>query len=83
MIEKDKVKHFVYCAVATFFVGAIIGPTYGVCIGAGLGFGKEYGDMVAKGNTWSWGDVLADALGIITGALLAFLIRLIGGLFYG
>lgn len=82
-MQKDKIKHFTYCAVATFFVGAITGPTYGVCIGAGLGIGKEYGDMVAKGNTWSWGDILADALGIIIGALLSFTFRLIGGYFYG
>lgn len=74
-MRMDKIKHFTYCALGTFFPGIIIGPTYGVCFGVGLGLGKEYGDMAAMGNIWSWGDILADALGIIVGALLAFLIR--------
>lgn len=83
MIAKDKIKHFVYSALGTLVAGFILGATYGVCFGVGLGLGKEYGDMVAKGNTWSWGDILADVVGIIVGALLAFLIRLIGGFYYG
>ena len=28
--------------------------------------GKEYGDSKAQGNTWSWGDIVADGLGIVT-----------------
>ncbi len=82
IMQKDKKKHFIFSAVASFPLG-LINPIYGVCFGAGLGLGKEYGDMMAEGNVWSWGDIIADALGILAGAVLAVAVRLIGGYFYG
>lgn len=36
----------------------------------GTGFGKEYGDDVNPYNTWDWKDVLFDAIGALTGALI-------------
>ena len=71
MIAEDKKKHFVYSASATLLVG-LINPIYGVCFGAGLGLGKEFGDSKALGNRWSWGDILADALGVAFGAVCSW-----------
>jgi len=36
----------------------------------GLSLGKEYGDMNAEGNKWSWLDIYADALGVLAGFML-------------
>lgn len=81
IMQKDKLKHFAYSLLAAFLVG-LINPIYGVCFASGLGIGKEYGDSKSPGNRWSWGDILADALGIISGTLLALIIRFLGGYFY-
>jgi len=61
MIAKDKLYHFGIC-----FIVSIFQPWLAV----GLALGKEYGDSRSQGNTWSWGDILADALGIILGVLI-------------
>lgn len=39
----------------------------------GLSLGKEYGDSKAPGNKWDWYDILADAIGIVTGLLLVLI----------
>lgn len=71
MIAKDKIKHSVYSGLATLLVG-LINPIYGVFFGAGLGIGKEFGDNKALGNRWSWGDILADMLGVALGAVCSW-----------
>lgn len=68
---KDKASHFWICAIATLTTGIPAGILAGVAFGVGLGIGKEYGDHKAPGNIWSWGDLLADALGVVAGAVLA------------
>lgn len=77
MIGKDKVLHFSICATAALLSGFFLGYFSGVMVGLSLGLGKEYGDMVAKGNSWSWADVLADLLGSLFGALLVYMFRMI------
>lgn len=47
-------------------------PVAGALSGIFLGIGKAYGDHKASGNIWSWGDMAADALGVVAGALLNF-----------
>ena len=77
MIGKDKVLHFSICAAAALLSGFFLGCFSGVVVGLSLGLGKEYGDMVAKGNSWSWADILADLLGSLFGSLLAYILRTI------
>lgn len=82
-IQKDKIQHFAVCAIAAFVTACIVGAmsknefagaTAGFSMAMGLGIGKEYGDSKAKGNAWSWGDILADALGTIVGVFTYFLL---------
>lgn len=57
----DKVKHFGACLIATLFSWELA---------IGLAIGKEYGDYNNPNSGWSWGDLVADALGIATGLLI-------------
>ena len=63
-VSKDKILHFSVCCFFSLF------GFYGVAFSAGLALGKEYGDSKASGNTWSWGDILADVLGCAVGFAL-------------
>lgn len=65
-IPSDKAFHFIAC-----FVPALFG-NYNLAIGFAVG--KEVGDMFAQGNRWSWGDILADGLGIVAGLIIHKLI---------
>lgn len=76
----DKIFHFVVCLVIAFMAGVIAwqatdcnilaGVLCAVGTGMGAGLGKEWGDLAAKGNTWDWWDVLADALGVLLAVLI-------------
>ena len=66
-IAKDKLYHFGICLIASIFQ-----PWLAV----GLALGKEYGDSKAESNMWSWGDILADTLGIILGGLIGILVKI-------
>jgi hypothetical protein len=63
-IPKDKWLHFGVCAIA-----AILEPWLGV----GLAIGKEYGDYKAIGR-WEWDDSIADAIGVIVGGVIHYII---------
>lgn len=72
-IPADKIAHFgvnFILALTGFFR---IWLAVGLSIGASIG--KEYGDMNAKGNKWSWGDILADFLGMALGLGIVFLMK--------
>ena len=66
-MQLDKLLHFTIC-----FAVSIFQPWLAV----GLSLGKEYGDSKAQGNKWSWGDILADALGVILGGLIGILVKI-------
>lgn len=66
--QKDKILHFTACLIPS------LAGLYGAAFAAGLAIGKEYGDSKATGNFWSWGDLLADGLGIVIGLIINFLI---------
>lgn len=68
MLPKDKVYHFAVCALLT-----LIHP----CLAIGAAIGKEYGDKGAPGNHWCWWDLLADAVGVIVGVTIQWLIKTI------
>lgn len=79
---KDKVMHFsasaaaaLMAGMATSFLGLLPAVLCGSLFSLGLGLGKEYGDSRAPGNVWSWGDILADLLGVIAGDAVLFLLH--------
>lgn len=74
MIGKDKYLHFGVCAAVALVIGLLHEPVTGALSGIMLGIGKEYGDHKAIGNEWSWGDLAADALGMVAGAYCSWLL---------
>ena len=61
----DKVEHFVVCFLLTLISWEFA---------AGWGIGKETGDYFNPNSGWSWGDLVADGLGIGFGLLTKMLI---------
>ena len=85
-IPWDKFLHFSVCfgttflmGIVTFFMGMRDSMIASGLFSLGLGLGKEYGDSKAKGNSWSWGDVVADVLGIACGIGIIGVLYLIVG----
>ena len=74
MIAKDKLLHFTISAVIAFAL-SLANPIAGISFTLGLGLCKEYGDSKAQGNKWSWGDIVADAIGVIFGGLIGILVK--------
>ena len=68
-VQSDKVLHFLVCFVITFVL-PFINPIFGAFVALFIGIYKEFIDSHKVGNYWSWGDILADVLGIIGGILL-------------
>ena len=67
-VQNDKVLHFLVCFLVTFIL-SFIKPIFGAVVALILGLYKEVTDSHKVGNYWSWGDILADILGIIFGFL--------------
>jgi len=86
MIQRDKILHFLACAVITFttmvifFIlntSFIIAALAGILCSTAAGWGKEYGDKVNSNNKWDWYDILADSLGTLIGLLVGGLLWLV------
>lgn len=76
-MQKDKILHFSVNVVATIasLVLYRINPMLLIpMLAVGLSLGKEYGDSKAVGNSWSWGDIIADLLGIAVVVAVALVI---------
>lgn len=67
-VQSDKILHFLVCFVITFVL-SFINPIFGAFVALVLGLYKEFTDSHKLGNTWSWGDILADIIGIVFGFL--------------
>lgn len=70
----DKLLHFLGC----YFICASLYILFGwiwvaVCVALIAGFLKEWIDSRDDRNRWSWGDVLADVLGIIVFVVQVYL----------
>ena len=65
-VQSDKVLHFLVCFIVTFGL-SFINPIFGAFVALVLGLYKEFTDSHKVGNYWSWGDIIADCLGIIFG----------------
>lgn len=68
-MKRDKLLHFWACLVFS-----LAGP-YGVAFAAGAAVSKEYDDSKEHGNSWSWGDILADVAGLVAGYGLHLLVK--------
>ena len=75
-VQSDKVLHFLVCFVIAFLL-SFVNPIFGAGLALVLSAYKEFTDMHKIGNFWSWGDLLADVLGIISGILMWFVITLL------
>ena len=68
-VQSDKVLHFLVSFVIAFPLMAVnIYLAIGVTLAIGLY--KEFTDSHKEDNYWSWGDILADIIGMIGGLLL-------------
>jgi len=64
----DKVLHFSACLIVTL-AGSFVDLWLGVGLGVGAGLGKEVGDYYNPNSKFSVWDLVADALGIVSGAM--------------
>ena len=68
-IGVDKILHFIICFGITFF-GAFLNIWFAISVTLIIAFYKEFIDSHKPGNYWSWGDILADCLGILIAIIL-------------
>ena len=61
-MKVDKILHFGICFILSFLFG-----THGVALAFSAGVTKEYCDYLNPNSKWSWGDIVADIIGIIIG----------------
>lgn len=82
-MQKDKILHFLVCAVITFVVTLlffianatfVISALAGVIASTAAGWGKEFGDKVNPNNKWDWKDIIADSLGTLFGIIVSSLL---------
>ena len=81
-IRGDYILHFVVCSLSTSIIGilsflvvnhflgyvpGVVASLFGAVFALGLSLGKEFGDKSNPGSGWSWGDLVADGLGIAAG----------------
>ena len=84
-IRVDYILHFGVCSLSTSIIGivsflvvnhflgyipALVASLFGAVFAVGLGIGKEAGDKNNPNSGWSWGDLVADAIGIGAGLLI-------------
>ena len=75
-VQSDKVLHFLVSFVIAFPLMAVnIYLAIGVTLAIGLY--KEFTDSHKEGSYWSWGDLLADFLGIFLAVISWCIISLI------
>ena len=70
-IRADYILHFGVCFLLSLF------GSYGAALAIGWSFGKETGDYNNPNSGWSWGDLVADGLGIAAGLAVNMAIKAI------
>lgn len=68
-IQPDKLYHFIICFTLSFLFG-----THGVAASFSASITKEFSDSLNPNIHWSWGDIIADFLGIVIGYPLGLII---------
>lgn len=75
-IGTDKLLHFNACLFVAYLTARLLPCCTVVCMLAGfdlavlIGVGKELYDEGQEGNTFDWGDLLADVVGAAVGAVM-------------
>lgn len=64
--SSDKWKHLIVC-----FCLSVLSPIIGIVAGVT----KELYDHHQQGNHWCWKDIVADAVGVVLGSAVHFLLR--------
>jgi len=77
-IQQDKILHFIGSAGMTVFLGIFIKIWIAAAIALAIGILKElvYDRLLKKGNC-EWGDIYADAAGVLTVVLFLLVLLLI------
>ena len=77
-IQQDKILHFIGSAGMTIFLGFFIKIWVAAAIALAIGILKEliHDHLLKRGNC-EWGDIYADAAGVIAGVALLLLLLLI------
>ena len=88
-LRGDYILHFGVCFLSTSIIGilsflvvnhffgyvpGIVASLFGAVFALGLSLGKEFGDKNNPKSGWSWGDLVSDALGILVGLIINFLV---------
>lgn len=88
----DYILHFGVCSLSASIIGiasflvvnhffgytpALIASLFGAVFALGLSVGKESGDKNNPNSGWSWGDLVADGLGITAGLAVNMAIKAI------
>ena len=87
LIAKDKLLHFIICAVIAILIGLIshyllnhpVTSSLFVALFAAIFIGvcKELYDVFVEGHEWEIGDLLADTAGAVIGGIIGYLIMIL------
>ena len=84
-LRGDYILHFGVCSLSTSIIGilsflvvnhflgyvpGLVASLFGAVFALGLSVGKEAGDIGNPNSGWSWGDLVADAVGVVVGVLI-------------
>ena len=74
-IQQDKILHFIGSAGMTIFLGFFIKIWIAAAIALAIGILKEliHDHLLKRGNC-EWGDIYADAAGVLTGVVFLLLL---------
>jgi len=72
--QMDKFLHYTVVFAITFFGSILLGPAIAILSALAIAVGKELYDeffyrYFGEGSGWSWGDLIADASGLVAGLL--------------
>lgn len=88
-VRSDYILHFGVCSLSTSIIGltsflvvnhflgyipALVASLFGAVFALGLSLGKEFGDKNNPNSAWSWGDLVADLAGALTGLVINYLL---------
>ena len=88
-LRGDYMLHYGVCFLSTSIIGivsflvvnhflgyvpGVVASLFGAVFALGLSLGKEFGDKNNPNSGWSWGDLVADLAGALTGLVINYLL---------